>query len=284
MTDAKRQNQLLEISKSYLEWAPLSLTIREITRIHALYLLDDQEKIFEANKILDVGCGDGRWWIHMLPDSLHKVHGVDISKNEVSLATKLISTQCLDIAAPDFLEKIKFKKFDLIIGNCSLEHVYHIDLALENINSVLNDGGVFILLVPTPSWALKGKSVRLLNAISPRLAMSFSGLINGFFQHWHLYNYQIWSSLLKSFNFKIKTIFGIGNSKSEFLFRLALPMSFISFLVKSFLGKYLNYYLMPFLPLRIKNILSTKIVSSINDELQSPKSRDIFEYMIVCTK
>ncbi len=273
-----------QITKTYLEWAPMSLTIREVTRINALRVLNQSNKIFDAARVLDIGCGDGKWWTHVMPEGLDRIHGIDISKKEIALANSIISSQCLDVSADNFLDEIKFKKFDLIIGNCSLEHVYYIDKALKNIYALLDEDGVFILLVPTPHWALKGKSIQFLHSLSPRLSMSFSGLINGFFQHWHLYNYNIWKSILTNFNFKIDNVYGLGNGQSEFMFRLGLPTAFISFLVKVLTGKYLNYFLGFITPPVLRNWISHKICYHLDQELLGPQSPNVFEYMIVCRK
>jgi len=196
----------------------------------------------------------------------------------------VISAQCLDITSSDFLEKIKIKKFNLIIGNCSLEHVYRIDKALKNIFDILDEDGLFILMVPTPYWALKGNSIRLLHRLSPRLSMSFSGFMNGFFQHWHLYNHHIWKSVLTNFHFKVIKVYGLGNANSEFLFRLGLPTAFISFLIKCLTGKYLNFFLSFITPNLIREKMAEYICRSINHQLQGPDENDIFEYMIVCKK
>ena len=32
---------------------------------------------------------------------------------------------------------------------------------------------------------------------SPRVAMALSGALNGFFQHWHLYDEKVWRRLLE---------------------------------------------------------------------------------------
>jgi SAM-dependent methyltransferase len=277
-------DNLRDVIKKYLEWAPMSLSIREVTRISALKRLDKYDQIFKSERILDVGCGDGKWWTHIIPNELYKVHGLDISQKEIDLASKVISAQCLDITSSDFLEKINIKKFNLIIGNCSLEHVYRIDKALKNIYDILDEDGVFILMVPTPYWALKGNSIRLLHRLSPRLSMSFSGFLNGFFQHWHLYNHNIWKSVLTNVHFKVSKVYGLGNSNSEFLFRLGLPTAFISFLIKCLTGKYLNFFLSFVTPNLLKEKTAEYICKSINHQLQDPNENDIFEYMIVCKK
>ena len=273
------------ITEEYLNWTPVSLSVREVSRIHALKILNEETSFLKAKRILDAGCGDGHWWTHILSENeLSKVHGLDISSREIDLAKKVISAERLDVTQDDFKDKIKIKSFDLIIGNCSLEHVFHIDKALANLYSVLEEGGTFILFVPTPYWALKGKSVGILNRISPRLSMSFSGLVNGFFQHWHLYHYRIWTSLLQSFGFKVDKTYGLGNSRTEFLFRLFLIPAFFSFVVKIFTGKYAEHYLRFIVPKFVVKKVSAMITEALDQKLVSPNAQDIFEYMIVCKK
>lgn len=273
-----------EIVDRYLDWAPFSLTIREISRINYLNILDKKHQIKSAKKILDIGCGDGKWWTYFMPEGLDRVQGIDISKDEIDVAKKYINAVCLDVTSQDFCGFVANQKFDLIIGNCSLEHVPELNLALINILNSLEENGHFILMVPTPTWALKGKSVKFLEKISPRLSMGFSGLLNGFFQHWHLYSDNTWRLILGNIGFKVEAIYGLGNSRSEFLFRLGLPTSFFSFLVKSVFGKYLNSYLGFLIPKSIKRILNNQICKTLDFELRDSKHVDIFEYMIVCKK
>lgn len=268
----------------YLKWAPVSLTLREVSRIHSLKLLDEKLNLLKAKTILDVGCGDGRWWLNILPNELDKIHGIDISSKEIDLAKQLIWARCVDITEPNFSELIDGKKFDLIIGNCSMEHIYQIDKALKNIHSVLNEGGTFLLFVPTPYWALKGKSISMLHKISPRLSMMFSGMINGFFQHWHLYHYKIWTSLLINFGFKDIQSFGLGNKHTEFLFRLFLPSAFLSFCFKIITGKYLNFFLGFIIPDFLIRRMSKYITQKLDKDLLPANADNIFEYILVCRK
>lgn len=273
-----------EIAKSYLSWAPFSLMVREVTRIHSLRILRNRFDFFSNGRILDVGCGDGHWWQHILPGNLDRVHGIDISKSEVELANRVITAQSIDITSSEFLPQLRFKEFHAIVGNCSLEHVRDIDLALQNIFNILKPGGYFIVLVPSPFWALKGRTIQILNGVSPRLSMTLSGVLNGFFQHWHLYHHRIWSSILRETGFEVCNTFGLGNRRLEFLFRLGLPTAFVSFLTKSLTGKYLNYFADSFIPGPIKSYLVTSFCGHLDNELSSPDGEDVFEYLIVCRK
>jgi trans-aconitate methyltransferase len=274
-------NPLNNIIMRYLKWAPISLVIREVSRINTLKLLTHSLKLETKSKVLDVGCGDGKWW-QFLKDSFQDctVDGIDISDKEVALANKTINASVHDITSPLKSDK----KYDLVIGNCSLEHIFDIDAALKNIHSSLEDKGTFIMFVPTPFWAHKGHSMKLLSKVSPRLSMTFSGALNGFFQHWHLYNHKIWSSILKDCGFKVTHTHGLGNSKSEFLFRLFLIPSLISFSFKKLITVYPEKLVMPLIPKMFLKPLSNFLEQSLENELRDVEEYDIFEYVIVCEK
>ncbi len=272
-----------EIIVEYLEWSPLSLVIREGCRIYSFskFLSNlDENRSF---KVLDVGCGDGHWWQHLKKIRSLSVYGIDIKQSEIDLAKKEIDARCVDIT--DELKVMSYEKeFDIAVGNCSLEHVPQIDKALKNINSLLKKDGLFILYVPTPYWALKGSSIAILDRISPRLSMSFSGLLNGFFQHWHLYHHTVWGHILNNNGFYVEDVKGIGTKKLDFYFRLFLPASFVAFVVKLVTGKYLNYWIRLVNPKSLRRVLAKKINQEMNLCIGPPDKEDSFEYMIVARK
>jgi SAM-dependent methyltransferase len=267
----------------YLTWSPLSLVIRETCRIHAFRKVIDEENLGTDLKILDVGCGDGRWWNYLSVSKNYQVFGVDINEREIEKAIETIKARVLDITDLQAVGTLP-QDFDLVVGNCSLEHIPRINEALKNINSVLKPGGTFILFVPTPTWALKGKSLEFLSKISPRLSMAFSGLLNGFFQHWHLYHYEIWNHLLSSNGFQTKKVLGLGTKRLEFLFRLFLPMSFVSFLVKSLTGKYLSFFSSFVVPKTYYESLAQELSPLISESVVSAEDENAFEYIILARK
>ncbi len=121
--------------------------------------------------ILDVGCGDGSWW-RSLPAKPGKVFGIDISESVIiSAKDRLDDAALIDVSAPSVQSEIKLRRwpstYDLVIGNCSLEHVPDINAALANINSLLNANGKFVLFVPTPDWALRGVTLSILKKRTP---------------------------------------------------------------------------------------------------------------------
>ena len=273
--DAQR---FLERSAAYLRHAPLALTIRELNRLLALEILSEQGGE-QQSPMLDVGCGDGFWW--SLPRTNRPdVYGIDISEREIGLAKQHITAEICDIS-----KQVPFQdtKFPNIIGNCSLEHVRDIDAALGNLAEAATDDGRLILFVPSPDWAYRGATQRLLMKASPRLAMMASGMANGFFQHWHLYSPEVWSATLARNGWTLKKVFGLGNERSEFLFRLFLTPAFLGFLVKQATGTYPNQWLKDapealFAPL--KRLLSW----ALSSPLVAANDESVYEYVLICER
>ena len=272
------------VIEQYLSWVPISLTIREITRINALLKINHfTNAVKNKKKIIDIGCGDGKWWKFSGIKELKRIVGIDISRNEIKLASKIIDAKLFNITDNNIIKKFD-KKFDLAIGSCSMEHIRNINDALTNINRLLNVDGILILILPTPDWAMNNTIISTLYKIFPRISMSFSGLINGFFQHWHLYNYKVWIELLKNYGFKVENTYGLGNKNTSKIFWSFLPLSFFSFIIKFLTNRYFIFYLSSFIPRMIKIKVSSWIEKKLEKNLISPDDSEIFEYMIICRK
>lgn len=267
---------------------PVSLAIREIHRmVKFVDILEKCNGPLEA--ILDVGCGDGSWW-RSLPAKPGKVFGIDISASVIVTAKgRLDDAALIDVSAPSVQSEIKLRRwpstYDLVIGNCSLEHVPDINAALANINSLLNANGNFVLFVPTPDWALRGVTLSILKKYAPRLAMLFSGAANGFFQHWHLMDAKTWKILLEGHGFAVEESTIIGGQKTEWLFRFGLPFSFVSFLFKSLAG----FYPVRFCSKSLIALLTKKVFAFIKDDLSASAKGDhhneyAIEYAFKCVK
>jgi len=102
-----------------------------------------------SKKILDVGCGSCRPMIEMLEKGFEVV-GFDISD-------KMLEEGKKDLGMAGFDESLAFKadiedvkslpdeKFDAIIALGVFPHIINEDLALTNIKSLLNDGGIILI-------------------------------------------------------------------------------------------------------------------------------------------
>jgi len=265
-------DQIEKWAVAYLRHAPLSLTLREINRLVAIEAVSSTAR----GPVLDVGCGDGFWWTLRDHDE-REIYGIDISAREIAQARKRIKAELTDVSAT---EPFPGTKFEEIIGNCSLEHVPDIDAALHNLRAVAAPNARLVMFVPTPRWAYQGRLQGFLLKHAPRVAMSLSGALNGFFQHWHLYDAKVWTRLLAQHGWKVRATYGLGSARSEFLFRLFMPPAFGEFLIKQLTGSYPSK-LARFLPDAALAPFTRLVRWAVTDPLVAADSPTAYEYMII---
>jgi len=268
---APSDEQIERWATAYLRHAPLSLTLREINRLVAIEAVSTSR-----GPVLDVGCGDGFWWTLRDHDK-REIYGIDISAREIAQAQTRITAQLTDVSRE---EPFPGTKFEEIIGNCSLEHVPDIDAALHNLRAVAAPNARLVMFVPTPRWAYQGRLQGFLLKHAPRIAMSLSGALNGFFQHWHLYDAKVWTRLLAQHGWKVRATYGLGSARSEFLFRLFMPPAFGEFLIKKLTGNYPSK-LARFLPDAALAPFTRLVRWAVTDPLVPADSPTAYEYMII---
>jgi SAM-dependent methyltransferase len=267
---APSDDETLRWAFAYLRHAPLSLALREINRLVAL-----ESVTGVRGPVLDVGCGDGFWWT--VREDHREIYGIDISASEIAQARARINAELADVSAERPFPATKFAE---LIGNCSLEHVPDIDAALTNLRRAAADHARLIMFVPTPRWAYQGQLQSFLLAHMPRVAMTVSGALNGFFQHWHLYDDKVWSRLLETHGWRVREIHGLGSARSEFLFRAFMPPAYVEFLVKKLTGFYPSK-LARFLPDAALAPLAKLVRWAVSDPIVPADSPHAYEYLIV---
>ena len=264
------EDDVLRWAIAYLRHAPLSLTLREINRLGALESVSGKH-----GPVLDVGCGDGFWWT--LRDDRREIYGIDISASEIAQARTRINAQLSDVSRE---QPFPGTKFGEVIGNCSLEHVPDIDAALSNLRRAAAPDARLLMFVPTPRWAYQGQLQSWLLARAPRVAMSLAGALNGFFQHWHLYDAKVWTRLLAQNGWQVQATYGLGSARSEFLFRAFLPPAFVEFVAKKLTGFY---------PSKLARLLPRAVLApavrlvqwAVSDPLVPVDSPTAYEYLII---
>src|SRR4051812_40832301 len=258
--------------RAYLKHAPLPLALREINRLIAVDTVASGK-----GPVLDVGCGDGFWWtLRPGPDD-REIYGIDISASEIAQAKTRINAALSDVSRE---RPFPGTEFEEIIGNCSLEHVPDIDAALLNLRRSAAPRARLLMFVPTPRWALQGRAQQWLLRRAPRVAMSIAGALNGFFQHWHLYDAKVWTRLLAQNGWKVRATYGLGSARSEFLFRAFLPPAFLEFVAKRFTGFYPSR-LARYLP-RAALAPAVRLVRwAVSDPLVPVDSPTAYEYLLI---
>ena len=268
-----------ELVLEYIRIAPLALCIREINRFLAFDILK-RERIIDADApVLDVGCGDGFWWTLQDVEG-RSIYGVDISSAEITRAQRHINAAMADISQTRPFPDINFPT---IVANCSLEHVLDIDGALSVMSDCATDDGQLVMFVPAMKWFYQGHIQKYLLTHYPRIAMTLSGMVNGFFQHWHLYSIPVWRSILAQNNWEVTHVYGLGNARSEMLFRLLLPMSVPGFFFKGLTGFYPNRAL-KLVPDALLGPTSEVVRWIMTNPVVAGESPDAYEYVIVARR
>ena len=123
-------------------------------------LIDIQEVDLKnrESKLLDIGCGYGIFLSQA--EKYFRTYGIDVSEFVINKAKKVAVNTIFYTG--DFLE-IKFdKKFDLITAFDVLEHIPDLRKALDKINLLLTDKGIFMCVIPVYD-GLFGRIGRLLD-------------------------------------------------------------------------------------------------------------------------
>jgi 2-polyprenyl-3-methyl-5-hydroxy-6-metoxy-1,4-benzoquinol methylase len=102
-------------------------------------------------EVLEIGCGMGIMANMMANKTKAKIMGVDLCQPFIEVARKNFNKANLSFQVMDFnkVEDFIHQKFDYIVGNGILHHLYYnLDSALSNIRRLLKPGGKMIFLEP----------------------------------------------------------------------------------------------------------------------------------------
>jgi SAM-dependent methyltransferase len=134
--------------------------------------------------VLDVGCGDGRYFQLVFPN-IHNVVGVDMDADTV-IAARRSGVYREVHQSPAHQMPLAPASFRSAFANCSLEHMDHLGDVLKNINQSLEPGGTFLLSVVTDKF-VEWATLPLLIATSGELARARS-LAQAHSSYHHLMN------------------------------------------------------------------------------------------------
>jgi ubiquinone/menaquinone biosynthesis C-methylase UbiE len=106
-------------------------------------------------RILDLGCGDGRYF-HLLWPRVDHVIGVDMDPAVAALGKQSGVYREVHVASAHQVP-VAAASFDHVFANCSLEHMDHLDAVLAEIYRSLKPGGTLLCSVVTHrfvEWSL----------------------------------------------------------------------------------------------------------------------------------
>lgn len=114
-------------------------------------IINEMDRKDETINVLEIGSGTGEISYFIANKTKANVLGIDLCQPFVDGANNEFKLSNLNFMNLDFNhpEKLMGMKFDYIIGNGILHHLYYqLDSALVNIHALLKDGGKFIFMEP----------------------------------------------------------------------------------------------------------------------------------------
>ncbi len=160
-------------------------------------ILDNSAK---SDRILDIGCSDGKILKELLQRDYTNLYGIDIQEwAKTSLVGTKIKYQDCDIEK----EPIPFRgKFDVIVLSDVLEHLFSPQTVLYDIRTHLAPKGKVVFGMPNAGWFLNGL---LLTFFPSKLFVSTAF---GPWGHTHQFTFFEVKKIAKSLKYKILTLKG----------------------------------------------------------------------------
>ena len=137
-------------ASGYDEWAPSYDDRDPSTWLDEPFLLEHL-KPFSNCRVLDMGCGTGRY-LRRLPPSAYRITGVDLSKNMLSRARQTLGNR-RDIAyAQASVTCLPFhpRSFDRIMSGLVIDHVGSVEQFFMQLSNVLVAGGRAVVAAVHP--------------------------------------------------------------------------------------------------------------------------------------
>ena len=101
-------------------------------------------------KILDIGCGDGKFLFFLTNKGYQNVEGLELSKQQAEEARKNVKYRIHEVGDANIFLKKSFDNYQMITMNDVLEHIPKKDMIklLKNILAAIKPGGTLIVNVP----------------------------------------------------------------------------------------------------------------------------------------
>jgi SAM-dependent methyltransferase len=123
--------------------------VPEIGNRPPLHIVDFVHSLGEAERALDLGCGDGRLSAEL---AALKLFGADVSPLALERARMRLGADAQLVETdPDVPLPLEDSQFDLVLCAETLEHVRDVQLFLSEIRRVLRPGGTLAVTTPAHS-------------------------------------------------------------------------------------------------------------------------------------
>lgn len=115
----------------------------------------DSSKLNASTNVLEIGCAEGEGIDYLVKKTGVNGLGIDLSQLFIDVAKQTYERQGLNYEVADFNKpesfqrEMEYGKFDYVIGNGILHHLYYnLDNSLLNLHKLLRPGGKIIFIEP----------------------------------------------------------------------------------------------------------------------------------------
>jgi 2-polyprenyl-3-methyl-5-hydroxy-6-metoxy-1,4-benzoquinol methylase len=143
----------IQDDRGYNQGFKPSQALKIRTERRCAYILE-KSKLKEGGRILEIGCGTGEIASLLAKQGNVEVVGVDICRPFIEEARKIhqhpkLSYEVFDFNSTNDSDYSKIGKFDSIVGNGILHHLYHsLDTSLQRFKQLCNPGARVVFLEP----------------------------------------------------------------------------------------------------------------------------------------
>ena len=177
MFDREKEKTFLNgLKKDYTDEAPYS-----VVKKHIIFNLMKSYFSGEDKLALELGCANGIE-TELLSRTVSKLVVVDGSSlfiEKMQGNNQLLNVEFKESLFEEYNAKVESRKFDFVVCNYILEHVYDLDQILQNIKSLMHTGSICFVTVPNRN-ALSRKL-----ALEMGLIQSLDGLTENDHKHGH---------------------------------------------------------------------------------------------------
>ena len=176
-------------------------------------------KLRKSDKILDIGCGDGVWYLELLRRG-YSITGIDVSGHDLSkLKERAKKFRVNPEVMKQDAQKMRFKpeSFDKVFSICTIEHIPDDNKVFNGIYKLLKNGGKCVVSIPLYRTSLYSRLIVKLPRPLKRLFF-VDGVVNSGneddliafhskkYSHYHNYNEREIIRRLEKIGFKINKI------------------------------------------------------------------------------
>jgi SAM-dependent methyltransferase len=221
--------------------------------------------------ILDIGCGDGTFAQITLPGK--HIIGIDARSCATHEASQQDVYQGLSVATS---ERLPFKDqcFASSISNCVLEHITPLDETLQEVQRVLQPGGLFAATVVGEQFAQDLLGSRLLQAIGSD-GTRYGRWFNRISQHVHTLSASAWRERMTRAGLEVILLRPYLSATALKVFDLSHYYAAPALITRRLTGRWLIY------PPYTTNLLWEPLLRRFYD---TPSGEDGPYYFILCRK